>query len=221
MRAAGNDTTTLPEDPAALRALLLETQALCDTLSAERDVLASRNERLQHLLLKLRRRQFGRKSEQLPEDQLLFAFEEIEATLVGYWREAKEPLTVGRTVRPGDAVGMVEALGIVTDVTMVQTGLKRELLEQLGIDTWCGVHDRETHLMAQQYGITRSAAGIRRSPPIGTPAASARPGCRTMPPPSPSGVRTSTSPGPPCRRIPARLSRWRSIGHVGCRRRAA
>ena len=51
---------------------------------------------------------------------------------------------------------------IVTDVTMVQTGLKRELLEQLGIDTWCGVHDRETHLMAQQYGITRSAAGIRR-----------------------------------------------------------
>ena len=81
MRAADNDTTTLPEDPAALRALLLETQALCDTLSAERDVLASRNERLQHLLLKLRRRQFGRKSEQLPEDQLLFAFEEIEATL--------------------------------------------------------------------------------------------------------------------------------------------
>jgi precorrin-8X/cobalt-precorrin-8 methylmutase len=51
---------------------------------------------------------------------------------------------------------------IVTDVTMVQTGLKRELLEQLGIDTWCGVHDRETHLMAAQYGITRSAAGIRR-----------------------------------------------------------
>ncbi|QBQ39219.1 hypothetical protein E1742_01345 [Pseudoduganella plicata] len=52
---------------------------------------------------------------------------------------------------------------IVTDVTMVQTGLKRELLEQLGIDTWCGVHDRETHLMSGQYGITRSAAGIRRA----------------------------------------------------------
>lgn len=51
---------------------------------------------------------------------------------------------------------------IVTDVTMVQTGLKRALLEELGIDTWCGVHDRETHLMSEQYGITRSAAGIRR-----------------------------------------------------------
>ncbi|MDY7579546.1 precorrin-8X methylmutase [Herbaspirillum sp. RTI4] len=52
---------------------------------------------------------------------------------------------------------------IVTDVTMVQTGLKRALLEQLEIETWCGVHDRETHLMAASHGITRSAAGIRRA----------------------------------------------------------
>ena len=52
---------------------------------------------------------------------------------------------------------------VVTDVTMVQSGLKRALLEQLGIETWCGVHDRETHLMAQALGITRSAAGIRRA----------------------------------------------------------
>jgi precorrin-8X/cobalt-precorrin-8 methylmutase len=52
---------------------------------------------------------------------------------------------------------------VVTDVTMVQTGLKRALLEQLDIATWCGVHDRETHLIAQAEGITRSAAGIRRA----------------------------------------------------------
>ncbi len=52
---------------------------------------------------------------------------------------------------------------VITDVTMVQTGLKRALLEQLGIETWCGVHDRETALMAQAHGITRSAAGIRRA----------------------------------------------------------
>ncbi len=52
---------------------------------------------------------------------------------------------------------------VITDVTMVQTGLKRALLEQLGIETWCGVHDRETVLMAQAHGITRSAAGIRRA----------------------------------------------------------
>ncbi|MDB5377833.1 MAG: family transposase, partial [Rubritepida sp.] len=83
MRAADADTPRLPEDTAALRALLLATLAQVDTLSAERDALASQNERLQHLLLKLKRMQFGRKSEQLPEDQLLFAFEEIEATLAG------------------------------------------------------------------------------------------------------------------------------------------
>ena len=52
---------------------------------------------------------------------------------------------------------------VVTDVTMVQTGLKRALLEQLGITTWCGVHERETALMAAAQGITRSAAGIRRA----------------------------------------------------------
>ena len=88
MRAAGDDTPTLPEDAAALRALLLETLAQVDTLVAERDALASRNERLQHLLLKLKRRQFGTKSERLPEEQLLFAFEEIEATLAGNAAEA-------------------------------------------------------------------------------------------------------------------------------------
>ncbi|WP_245615781.1 precorrin-8X methylmutase [Andreprevotia chitinilytica] len=52
---------------------------------------------------------------------------------------------------------------IVTDVTMVQTGLKRAVLDQLGVETWCGVHDRETHLLATAHGITRSAAGIRRA----------------------------------------------------------
>jgi transposase len=88
MRAADHDTPSLPEDPAALRELLLETLAQVGTLTAERDALASQNERLQHLLLKLKRRQFGTKSERLPEEQLLFAFEEIEATLAGNEAEA-------------------------------------------------------------------------------------------------------------------------------------
>ncbi len=52
---------------------------------------------------------------------------------------------------------------VVTDVTMVQAGLKRQLLETLGIETWCGVHERETALLAQAHGITRCAAGIRRA----------------------------------------------------------
>jgi precorrin-8X/cobalt-precorrin-8 methylmutase len=52
---------------------------------------------------------------------------------------------------------------IVTDVTMVASGLKRSLLQELGIDVWCGVHDRETHVLSESAGITRSAAGIRRA----------------------------------------------------------
>jgi precorrin-8X/cobalt-precorrin-8 methylmutase len=52
---------------------------------------------------------------------------------------------------------------VVTDVTMVASGLKRALLQQLDIDVWCGVHDRETHVLAQNAGITRSAASIRRA----------------------------------------------------------
>ena len=52
---------------------------------------------------------------------------------------------------------------IVADVTMVQTGLKRAVLDQLGMQTWCGVHDEETRLLAEAHGITRSAAGIRRA----------------------------------------------------------
>jgi precorrin-8X/cobalt-precorrin-8 methylmutase len=52
---------------------------------------------------------------------------------------------------------------VVTDVTMVQAGLKQALLAQLEIDTWCGVHDDATRVLAQTHGLTRSAAGIRRA----------------------------------------------------------
>ena len=58
---------------------------------------------------------------------------------------------------------MLRCKRVVTDVTMVQTGLKRALLRELGIESWCGVHDVETALMAEAQGITRSAAGIRRA----------------------------------------------------------
>ena len=52
---------------------------------------------------------------------------------------------------------------IVTDVTMVQSGLRRTLLEQFGIPTACYVHDEETKALAQANGITRSAAGLRKA----------------------------------------------------------
>ena len=50
---------------------------------------------------------------------------------------------------------------ILTDVTMVKSGLKRPLLHQLGLDVVCAVHEEETRLLAEASGITRSAAGIR------------------------------------------------------------
>ncbi len=48
-------------------------------------------------------------------------------------------------------------------VTMVQSGLRRVLLERLGLTTVCTVHDEETRLIAEAENITRSAAGIRRA----------------------------------------------------------
>ena len=67
MHAAGDTSPILPDDPEALRALLAATLAKCealteerDSLATERDALAARNEKLQHLLAKLRRMQFVR-----------------------------------------------------------------------------------------------------------------------------------------------------------------
>jgi transposase len=90
MRESGDPTRTLPDNPAALQALLVAAWAERDSIAAERDsvvaerdALAERNERLQHLLRKLQRMQFGPRSERLPEGQLQFAFEEVEASLAG------------------------------------------------------------------------------------------------------------------------------------------
>src|SRR3954470_17784722 len=100
----------LPEDPEVLRALLLAAwgerdavaaarEALAaerDSVVAERDALAERNEHLRHLLQKLRRMQFGPRSERLPEDQLQFAFEEAEASLASNRAEAEKRSTAQR-----------------------------------------------------------------------------------------------------------------------------
>ncbi len=68
---------------------------------------------------------------------------------------------------PGAPDAGVEAIlsarRIVCDVTMVLSGLQRALLQKLGVETWCGVHEEETALLAQAAGLTRSAAWIRRA----------------------------------------------------------
>ena len=70
-------------------------------------------------------------------------------------------------ISPGAVEAGVKALSqrtrIVTDVTMVQSGLRRTLLQELSVQTVCCVHDEETKLLAEANGLTRSAAGIRRA----------------------------------------------------------
>ena len=97
MHTASDDVLGLPEDPTVLRAMLLaalETQAVLtaerDVAAQERDALVTQNERLRHLLAKLQRMQFGRKSERLPEEQLQFAFEEAAASIAANDAEAEK-----------------------------------------------------------------------------------------------------------------------------------
>jgi cobalt-precorrin-5B (C1)-methyltransferase len=52
---------------------------------------------------------------------------------------------------------------ILTDVTMVQAGLKRQLMEHFKLDSVCWVHSPETHLLAEKDKTTRSRAAIRRA----------------------------------------------------------
>jgi precorrin-8X/cobalt-precorrin-8 methylmutase len=70
-------------------------------------------------------------------------------------------------ISPGAIPAGIRALSqrvpIVTDVAMVQSGLRRSLLDRFAIDTVCTVHDEETNFMAEASGMTRSAAGIRRA----------------------------------------------------------
>ena len=79
---------TLPDDVAALRALVLTAWAERDAeraekgrLVEERDQLAGQNDRLRHLIRQLQRMQFGRRSEKLDPDQLNLALEDLEQAI--------------------------------------------------------------------------------------------------------------------------------------------
>ena len=71
----------LPDDVAALHALVLATFAERDAAVTERDTLLAQIDRLRHLLLKLTRMQFGAKSERLPEEQLQLGLEALEQAI--------------------------------------------------------------------------------------------------------------------------------------------
>ena len=88
--AAPAANPNLPADVAALHALVLATMAERDVLAEERDALASKNDRLRHLMVKLQRRQFGRKSEWLPEEQLQLGLEDLETAIAAGEAKAEQ-----------------------------------------------------------------------------------------------------------------------------------
>jgi transposase len=91
------DSPNLPTEPDPLRALLASTMLERDGLLVERDALVveraellARIERQQHLLLQLKRLQFGPRSERLPEDQRQLAFEDLEQAIARGEAEAEK-----------------------------------------------------------------------------------------------------------------------------------
>lgn len=72
----------------------------------------------------------------------------------------------GFNISEGAIQSAVQAISkkalIWTDVTMVQTGLKRALLKQLDLETCCMIHDPETFQRAKEEETTRAVAGLRR-----------------------------------------------------------
>src|SRR6476469_2045799 len=71
----------LPNDIAALRAMLVTAWAERDTERAEKAQLAAQNDRLRQLIRQLQRLQFGRRSEKLDPDQLALALEDVEQAI--------------------------------------------------------------------------------------------------------------------------------------------
>src|SRR3954462_12509858 len=71
----------LPNDIAALHAMLVVAWAERDAERAEKVQLAAQNDRLRHLIRQLQRLRFGRRSEKLDPDQLNLALEDLEQAL--------------------------------------------------------------------------------------------------------------------------------------------
>jgi hypothetical protein len=97
MDSPRDDMQSLPEGTEALRALVLTTLAERDAtlverdaLATERDILLAQNDRLRHLLLQLRRMQFGARSERLPEAQLQLGLEALEQAIAKGDAEAEK-----------------------------------------------------------------------------------------------------------------------------------
>lgn len=90
MNGASTTLQSLPDDVEGLRALVLGLMARLDATVSERNALAEQNDRIRHLLLKLKRMQFGAKSERLPEEQLQLGLEALEQAIARDEAEAEK-----------------------------------------------------------------------------------------------------------------------------------
>ena len=97
---------TLPDDVAALSALVLRAWAERDAaraekgrLAEERDQLVGQNDRLRHLLRQVQRMQFGRRSERLDPDQLNLALEALDQAIAESEAEQEKADPVLRQTR--------------------------------------------------------------------------------------------------------------------------
>lgn len=100
---------SLPDDPAALKALVL----------AERE----RNARLVQIIKEMQRYRFGRRAETLPEDQMLLALEEVEQTAAGDEERGDQNVLAGharqtpaRRNNRGSLPGHLPRIEIVVDI---------------------------------------------------------------------------------------------------------
>lgn len=92
-------TDALPDDIDALRALVSQLSLERDAALAESRRLSEQNDELRHLLKKLQRAQFGRRSERLDPEQMQLALEDIETSLAAGDAEA------GKTGAPDEPAG--------------------------------------------------------------------------------------------------------------------
>lgn len=81
LSAMTDSADMLPTDVDALTALIATERVAHASVVAERDLLAIRNAKLEHILKELRRAHFGRKSERISDNQLALTFEELETAL--------------------------------------------------------------------------------------------------------------------------------------------
>jgi transposase len=102
------DIDSLPDDPAILQQMLR-------TIVHQQSELHAENDKLRLLIQRLRRHQFGRRSEQLDADQLQFGLEDLEQTVAENQAgqdaadSAKDPQRQRREARPNRNLGALPA----------------------------------------------------------------------------------------------------------------